>query len=144
MALLMFSKTMQPTLITNCQTILHTMPSLQFVVIVKIPSHWWVIYNRPILLFCKHALSPGGKRGSMVCTSHLTCKQWYNKTREETDMNLINAYCFAFVGHSFCDRQWWYGQWCYEHYTTSRQSTMSTCTYYIVASIMASDFIHCV
>ena len=61
-----------------------------------------VYKNKPILLFCKHALSPGGKRCSMRCTSRLTCKQQYDKTWEEMEMNfLINAYCFALVGPGF-------------------------------------------
>ena len=54
-------------------------------------------------------------------------------------MNLINADCFAFMGHGFCRWAGWYGEWWYGNYTASRQSTMSTCIYYIMASIMASN-----
>ena len=71
--------------------------------IVKIPSHSQVVYkNRSILLFCKCALLPGDKTCAMVCTIHLNCKEWYNETQVEMEMNfLIHAYCFALMGPGF-------------------------------------------
>ena len=76
--------------------------------------------TRPILLFCKCALLPGGKRQYGIWTSHLTCKQWYDKTREETEINfLINAYFSALMGPGFSsmssgDGQYNKSKWCWQ------------------------------
>ena len=51
---------------------------------------------------CVNVQSPGDKRSVMVGTIRLNCKQQYNKTQVEMEMNfLINSYCFAFMEPGF-------------------------------------------
>ena len=51
--------------------------------------------SRPVLLFCKHALSPADKKWYGVCTSRFTCQQRYNKTLEETEINFLPIVLFS-------------------------------------------------
>ena len=81
------------------------MSSLQYVAIVKFLPICKLLTNvyKMGLFYCfVNVQSPGGKTGILVCTIRLNCKQRYNKTQVEIEMNfLIHAYCFALMGPGF-------------------------------------------